>query len=192
MKKLIVAVAVVCAAVVSQAATFPWASENQVYGPAVANLTTETSGSYGVGSATADRMKAEGSNQGVTWTYLMVLTSDGVTENITGEITSYGSNKISQDISTTSIDIPSDDSTKNIAWDILITGTKTVDGKTWTYESNHITGNADFTSLAERKFTTGGPTGWTITAPAQDVPEPTSGLLMLLGVAGLALRRKHA
>ena len=28
--------------------------------------------------------------------------------------------------------------------------------------------------------------------PAQDVPEPTSGLLMLLGVAGLALRRKHA
>ena len=29
-------------------------------------------------------------------------------------------------------------------------------------------------------------------APAQDVPEPTSGLLMLLGVAGLALRRKHA
>lgn len=29
-------------------------------------------------------------------------------------------------------------------------------------------------------------------APAQDVPEPTSGLLMLLGVAGLALRRKRA
>ena len=28
--------------------------------------------------------------------------------------------------------------------------------------------------------------------PAQSVPEPTSGLLMLLGVAGLALRRKRA
>ena len=127
----------------------------------------------------------------------MVLTSDGVTENITGTVTTYSSNKISENVTTTSIDIPSDDSTKNIAWDIVITGTKTVDGKTWTYESNHITGNADFTSLAERKFTTGGPTGWTITAPStpmppQPIPELTSGLLLALGLAGLALRRKRA
>jgi hypothetical protein len=32
---------------------------------------------------------------------------------------------------------------------------------------------------------------WTA-VPSESVPEPTSGLLMLLGVAGLALRRKQA
>ena len=39
------------------------------------------------------------------------------------------------------------------------------------------------TNLANNKFAVGG---------GSDVPEPTSGLLMLLGVAGLALRRKIA
>lgn len=35
--------------------------------------------------------------------------------------------------------------------------------------------------------------GWQeITTSGGDVPEPTSGLLLLLGMAGLALRRKHA
>ena len=33
------------------------------------------------------------------------------------------------------------------------------------------------------------PAGWTA---VESVPEPTSGLLLLLGVAGLALKRKHA
>ena len=192
MKKLIVAAAVVCAAAMSQAATFSWQSAAQVYGPTVANLTTETSGSYGVGTATGDRMKAETTNNGVTWNYVMILTSGSDSETLTGTVTDYKSNKINQNVTTTTIDIPSDDSTKNIAWDIVITGTMTQDGKTWTYESDHITGNGDFTSLSERKFTTGGPTGWTITAPTSPVPEPTSGLLMLLGVAGLALKRKRA
>ena len=33
---------------------------------------------------------------------------------------------------------------------------------------------------------------WTAVTAPSDVPEPTSGLLVLLGVAGLALRRRHA
>lgn len=39
---------------------------------------------------------------------------------------------------------------------------------------------------------TGSSAGWYMTKAASPVPEPTSGLLMLLGVAGLALRRKRA
>jgi len=45
------------------------------------------------------------------------------------------------------------------------------------------------TVLASKMIDTSAPLGWTITS---NVPEPTSGLLMLLGMAGLALRRRRA
>lgn len=50
--------------------------------------------------------------------------------------------------------------------------------------------DADVNGMALNLFgsTTGGATAWT----AASVPEPTSGLLLLLGIAGLALKRKRA
>ncbi len=48
------------------------------------------------------------------------------------------------------------------------------------------------TYLAKFLYGQNGGTAVTWTAPSSDVPEPTSGLLMLLGVAGLALRRRRA
>ena len=50
--------------------------------------------------------------------------------------------------------------------------------------------DAEGTDMAVNLFgsTTGGSTAWT----AVSVPEPTSGLLLLLGMAGLALKRKRA
>jgi len=185
MKKLIVAAALVCAAVATQAATFKWMSSAQAYGPAVANLTVP--GVYAPGTVNADRMKAEGSSQGVTWTYTMILTATvgtdvTVSDAIVGNITTYSSNKIAQDITTDFFTLPTDDSVKNYAWDIVITGTKDA----YTITSDHITGNADFTKLSELKIDTAVPGQWTV------APEPTSGLLLLLGVAGLALKRKRA
>lgn len=185
MKKLIVAAAVACVASVTQAASFLWASNAQAYGPAVANLTV--AGVYAPGTATTDRMKSENSNNGVTWTYSMILTSTvGTTvttsDVITGTITSYSSNKINQMIDSDFFALPTDDSTVNYAWDIVITGTKDA----YTITSDHITGNANFTSLSTAKISTAVPTQWTV------APEPTSGLLLLLGVAGLALKRKRA
>ena len=47
------------------------------------------------------------------------------------------------------------------------------------YTDDDITHSVASSSLAMTKF-----------APSSDVPEPTSGLLVLLGVAGLALRRR--
>ena len=189
MKKLIVAAALVCAAVVAQAATFKWMSSAQAYGPAVANLTVP--GVYAPGTETADRMKNETSNNGVTWTYTMILTATAgtdvsVSDPIVGTITTYSSNKIAQDITTDFFSLPTDESVKNYAWDIVITGTKTVGSDVYTITSDHITGNFDYTKLSELKLTTGVPGSWTVT------PEPTSGLLLLLGAAGLALKRKRA
>lgn len=189
MKKLIVAAALVCTAVVTHAAAFTWMSSAQAYGPAVANLTVP--GVYAPGTVNADRMKAEGSSQGVTWTYSMILTlTVGTTvttsDEITGTITAYSSNKIAQEVTTDFFSLPTDDSTKNYAWDIVITGTKTVGTDVYTITSDHITGNRDFTSLTATQINTGVPGQWTVT------PEPTSGLLLLLGAAGLALKRKRA
>ena len=45
------------------------------------------------------------------------------------------------------------------------------------------------TIFASKMIDTTTPLGWTITS---NVPEPTSGLLLLLGVAGLALKRRRA
>ena len=189
MKKLIVAAAFVCTAVVAQAATFTWGTESQAYGPAVANLTVP--GVYAPGTVNADRMKAEGSSQGVTWTYTMILTATvgtdvTVSDAIVGNITTYSSNKIAQSITSDFFSLPTDDSVKNYAWDIVITGTMTVGTDVYTITSDHITGNFDYTKLSELKLTTGVPGSWTVT------PEPTSGLLLLLGAAGLALKRKRA
>ena len=195
MKKLAVVALTVAMSVSLRAATFAWGSQTQAYGPSVANLTPDASGNYAVGTANADRMKAEGSNQGVTWTYVMVLTSGTVSETIEGAITTYSSNKIAQNITTTNIDIPSDDSVATISWEIVITGTKTTADGTYTYVSDTISGSKEYTSLSNRQISTGVPTSWTITVPGPTppvVPEPTTGLLVLLGVAGLALLRRHA
>ena len=195
MKKLAVVAVAAVLGMSLHAATFAWGSKTQAYGPSVANLTPDASGNYAVGTANADRMKAEGSNQGVTWTYVMLLSDGTNNETIEGTITTYSSNKIAQNITTSTIDLPSDDSTKNISWDIVITGTKTTEAGTYTYVSNHIIGNADYTKLSAAEISTVVPTSWDITVPGPTppvVPEPTAGLLVLLGIAGLALRRRRA
>ena len=189
MKKLLIAAAVVGFAAVTNAATFLWTTDAQAYGPSVANLTPSASGVYAIGTANADRMRAEGSNQGVTWTYVMILSSGSDSETLEGTISTYSSNKISQNVTTTGIDIPTGETPATISWEIVITGTKTTEAGTYTYVSDTITGSKSYTSLSSREITSHAPSSWDVTAP---VPEPTSGLLVVLGLAGLALRRRRA
>lgn len=193
MKKLIIMAAAIALGVSAQAATFMWQTMAQAYGPSVANLTPDASGNYAVGTANADRMRAEGNSQGVTWTYVMLLSDGTNNEQINGTVTTYSSNKISENITTSTIALPSDESTMNLSWDIVITGTKTTEAGTYTYVSNHIIGNGDYTKLSDAMISSAAPSSWAITVPTTPViPEPTTGLLVLLGVAGLALRRRRA
>ena len=67
--------------------------------------------------------------------------------------------------------------------DAVVTGgAKLSTGDGWVVEN--LIGGEGWTAIATAGGEGGGGSG--------DVPEPTSGLLMLLGVAGLALRRKQA
>ena len=79
------------------------------------------------------------------------------------------------------------DPSTSVNYSIVITGTiKDGNGATWDLTSDAIVGTWNVPSLGDLALTTAGPAGFTA------APEPTSGLLLLLGVAGLALKRKRA
>ena len=181
MKKLMIAAAIVCAAVVSQAGTFVWGfTSDEIVGP------------------TADYNDGEGYiNFGTATAYLYVLGSDGETWNPADTATQNPStykwgyfdkaNPRSSDFVNTMTGL--DDTaqtfkmllvTDDEKYQIEVVGTadivEYVDGGTGTtyYRQQFLSGKG--TSAGD----------WTA------VPEPTSGLLLLLGVAGLALKRKRA
>ena len=192
-----IAAAVVCAAAISQAASFSWNTSAQAYGIAGADMAALVNGKhYGVGTDNADRMKAQSgaSSYAVAWSFEMALeNSDGVKDTVTGNISNYSSNKINvTGLSSTAMYNPAGDlDLLTVDYSIIITGKYTdAKGTEWTLTSDAIEGSADFGKLSSLGFATTAPSGWTATTAA--VPEPTSGLLLLLGMAGLALRRRRA
>ena len=68
------------------------------------------------------------------------------------------------------------------------------DGSYWATEKQTISTNAEDAGAATTSFATASGTTLLSGAPTGSfaVPEPTSGLLLLLGMAGLALKRKRA
>ena len=143
MKKLMIAVAIVCAAVVSQAATFSWEGFDIV----------DINGDAYTGSALLHCVE------------LSSLSASGSVED--GEL--IGNKLISDDFvagTTYSFYFTSEDAAGN------------------TYVSETVSAAALGVGTGSLSFEGNGT--WTA------APEPTSGLLMLLGMAGLALRRKRA
>ena len=178
MKKIIIAAAIVCAAVVSQAAAVGWtcmganAFANGKYGVYVIGL-------KGVTSVTQiQALVAEGG-----------LAAASAYEFGNGTTTSAGVATVAATKSGKSITY-SGSGTDTYQGVIFFEST---DGKMASYTSlASFTMDNDSTSkafgfanqsanLTANKFN----------VSTEDVPEPTSGLLLLLGVAGLALRRKQ-
>ena len=197
MKKLMIAAAVVCAAAISQAASFSWNTSAQAYGIAGADMAALVNGKhYDPGTANADRMKAQSAttSYAVAWAFEMTLSnSDGVSDKVTGDVSNYSSNKIKlEGLESKAIyNAATDEGIVNVSYSIVITGTYTdAKGTEWTLTSDAIKGSTPYGKLSNLELTTAAPAGWTATTAA--VPEPTSGLLLLLGMAGLALRRRRA
>ena len=182
MKKLIIALAAVAMAAVVQAATVSWGS-GTIYTPGAEGAFTTTKAAASSVSYYLWTLDAE--------TYAST-TLDGIVKLDKSSATANGKNSalggtVSYKDTTTY------DAKDTVNWAILFTYTDG-DSKEW-YIANKGSGTVDdlgsalsFSNLASASSTYATVGGWT----AASVPEPTSGLLLLLGMAGLALKRKRA
>ena len=180
MKKLMVALAAVAMAAVSQAASIKWqGTMNGVDPTAVTD-----NGNYAASTALAATD---------LWSYtLKIFSADGQTTIATKSSTSAGPS-ISVTLNNTNIKLSTD-----YTYEIVISASeaalKSKVSPDYDYSaaalSTTITGS--FSTIAQGTSPLdASPTSWTVSGITA-IPEPTSGLLLLLGVAGLALKRKRA
>ena len=189
MKKLMMMLGAVALAAGVQAASFNWSSA-AMYSIAADTITAGLVNGQTYAAATtgtANRMRNQATNLGIVWAYTLVMTdATSATETFTGAPNFAATGKANIDLNSEFVNAGD-----SYSYSIILTGTyKDANNVEWTLTSNEITGSFDANSQGDIGFTSAVPSSWTATSAA--VPEPTSGLLMLVGLAGLALRRRRA
>ena len=191
MKKIIIVLASVALAAVSQAATINWGVSG-VYGKdgnllsgGVAYVFNNKNSGYANPAALQAALAAAADIDAIN---AILANADPVL----GGAVSGGSVNNSVDMNTTSI--PGKTSGVNTFAVIFDTATVTADSNYFITAASGNVKTVDPASTASSSFTIANQStasqaagAWTAAAP-----EPTSGLLLLLGVAGLALKRKRA
>ena len=175
MKKLVLAAAIVCVAAVSNAAAIAWQATGIQGSPDVATANLVGSVAYFMDGADYAAFSALSGDKVAAFAQDNALYSANVTAGRGGSLVTATSGNYSAGETVSGFIVIFDNADAALAKNYVATGvdTKTVPGS----------GSLSFAKVY------GTDTGaWQSTA----VPEPTSGLLLLLGVAGLALKRKRA
>ena len=188
MKKLMLVAALVCAAATSQAVTVKWTGG--IVGLDAAGVLDN--GNYSVGST------ALYNNSAINYVITFYSGTDEIcSDSGTMSISALGKG------GTTFGNTDALAKSTAYTYTMVLSGTQAdlaargVDGA-FDYSGAEIetTLSGSFTTKASgvTQFNDTSVSTWTVSGivPATDVPEPTSGLLLLLGVAGLALRRRRA
>ena len=187
MKKLMIAAAIVCSAVIAQAATVTW-------GGAIADPNYATSGSY-------DDYQAYPATAMLLWSATAFADAatkiDGATVGSTADnggtvVQTYAIGAAEAESAWTFVsDYDKVGQNVNGYYAVLVTSG---DGKSASYyEIGSVSG--DETTVKDLSVNSDWSSGTFLQQGGYTVavaPEPTSGLLLLLGVAGLALKRKRA
>jgi len=185
MKKLMIAAAIVCAAAVSQAVAFNWDSNSEVLaidGTTLQNGLAKAT-EYAVGTTSTE-------DTGWTVKYTLLLDNGTAQDVLTGTLVTDMGVVWMQGLSSELVE-------KGASLDYTITYTADiVDGKAnaWTVTSDDMKGTWVVQSTGNIGLFAGDTVStWTTNdpQPTPPTPEPTSALLMLVGMAGLALRRKQ-